>query len=71
MKTNNTEIITIDVNLDNYFGALAKVLLLLKKDYQEKTFIFDKDKLLTEVIRDLKVLQKNCVIKNRYGRSKK
>ena len=37
----------------------------------EKTFIFDKDELLTEVIRDLKALQKNCVIKNRYGRSKK
>jgi hypothetical protein len=71
METNNQKLITIDVNLDNYFGALAKVLLLLKKDYQEKTFIFDKDKLLAEVIKDLKVLQKNCVIKNRYGRSKK
>lgn len=71
METNNQKLITIDVSLDNYFGALAKVLLLLKKDYQEKTFIFDKDKLLTEVIRDLKDLQKHCVIKNRYGRSKK
>jgi hypothetical protein len=71
MKKNNTEIITINANIENYFGALAKVLLLLKKDYQEKTFIFDKDKILTEVIRDLKALQKNCVIKNRYGRSKK
>lgn len=71
MEKNNQKLITIDVNLDNYFGALAKVLLLLKKDYQEKTYIFDKDKLLTEVIRDLKNLQKNCVIKNRYGRSKK
>ncbi|HNV63036.1 MAG TPA: hypothetical protein PKN54_08830 [Candidatus Cloacimonas acidaminovorans] len=71
METNNRETITINANIENYFGALAKVLLLLKKDYQEKTFIFDKDKLLTEVIRDLKVLQKNCVIKNRYGRSKK
>ena len=58
MEKNNQKLITIDVNLDNYFGALAKVLLLLKKDYQEKTYIFDKDKLLTEVIRDLKNLQK-------------
>jgi len=71
METNNRETITINANIENYFGALAKILLLLKKDYQEKTFIFDKDELLTEVIRDLKALQKNCVIKNRYGRSKK
>ena len=71
METNNREIITINASIENYFGALAKVLLLLKKDYQEKTFIFDKDELLTEIIRDLRALQKNCVIKNRYGRSKK
>ena len=71
MEINNREIITINASIENYFGALAKVLLLLKKDYQEKTFIFDKDELLTEIIRDLKALQKNCIIKNRYGRSKK
>jgi hypothetical protein len=62
METNNREIITINASIENYFGALAKVLLLLKKDYQEKTYLFDKDKFLTEIIRDLKMYQKHYKI---------
>ncbi|HNV61802.1 MAG TPA: hypothetical protein PKN54_02545 [Candidatus Cloacimonas acidaminovorans] len=70
-KDKNVEIITIKADKDNYFGALAKILLLLKKDYQEKTFIFDKDKILAEIIKDLKALQKYCVIKNKNGKTRK
>ena len=62
METNNREIITISANRQNYFGALAKILILLKKDYQEKTYHFDKDELLTEIIRDLKMYQKHYKI---------
>jgi hypothetical protein len=57
-KNNNVETITINANSQNYFRSLAKILILLKKDYQEKTYIFDKDKLLTEIVRDLKIYQK-------------
>jgi len=72
MKNNkNVEMTTIYANKENYFEALAKILILFKKDYQEKTFIFDKDKILTEVIRDLKALQKHCVIKNKNGKIRK
>lgn len=70
-KNKNVEMTTIYANKENYFEALAKILILFKKDYQEKTFIFDKDKILTEVIRDLKALQKYCVIKNKNGKIRK
>ena len=61
-KNNNVETITINANIQNYFGALAKVLILLKKDYQEKTYLFDKDEFLSEIIRDLKMYQKHYKI---------
>lgn len=67
----NIEITNIKVNRQNFFGVLARILNLFKKDLQEKTYIFDKEEILTEIIRDLRVLQKHCLIVDKNENDRK
>lgn len=50
------------INSKDYFGTLATILDLFRMDVLEKKFIFDKDKLLKQIVNDLKYLQDNYKI---------
>ncbi len=59
MKKDRIRNLKFHIKSEDYLGTLATILDLFRQDVLEKKFIFDKDELLKEMIKDLIYLQKN------------
>jgi hypothetical protein len=62
MKKNRIQNLKFHIKSDDYFGTLATILDLLRLDTLEKKFIFDKNKVLKRIVKDLVYLQDNYKI---------
>ena len=62
MKKNKIQNLKFHVKSEDYFGTLATVLDLFRLDVFEKKFIFDKNKILKKIVKDLVYLQNNYKI---------
>ncbi|OGF25115.1 hypothetical protein A2303_02055 [Candidatus Falkowbacteria bacterium RIFOXYB2_FULL_47_14] len=62
MEKERIQKLKFHVKSEDYFGTLATILDLFRLDVLEKKFIFDKDKVLKQIVKDLKYLQDNFVI---------
>ncbi|OGF26432.1 hypothetical protein A2331_05880 [Candidatus Falkowbacteria bacterium RIFOXYB2_FULL_34_18] len=61
-KNDETKKLIFHVKNEDYFGTLATILDLFRQDLLEKKFIFDKEKLLKKIVKDLKFFQENYKI---------
>lgn len=71
MEKNRIQNLKFHVRSEDYFGTLATILDLFRLDVLEKKFIFDKDKLLKRIVKDLKFLQANYKIVKKHDKRKK
>ena len=62
MEKNKIQNLKFHIKSEDYFGTLATVLDLFRLDVFEKKFIFDKDKILKKIVKDLIYLQDNYKI---------
>ena len=62
MEKNKIQKLKFHIKSEDYFGTLATVLDLFRLDVFEKKFIFDKNKMLKGIIKDLVYLQDNYKI---------
>ena len=62
MEKNKIQNLKFHIKSEDYFGTLATVLDLFRLNVLEKKFIFDKDKILKKIIKDLIYLQDNYKI---------
>jgi len=65
MKKDKIQNLKFHIKSEDYFGTLATVLDLFRLNVFEKKFIFDKDKILKKIIKDLVYLQDNYKIVKR------
>ena len=61
-KKDRIEYLKFHVKSKDHFGTLATILHLFRLDVLEKKFIYDKDKVLEKIIKDLVYLQDNYKI---------
>ena len=61
-EKNRIKYLKFHVKSEDYFGTLATVLDLFRLDVLEKKSIFNKDKVLKQIVNDLKYLQDNYKI---------
>ena len=62
MEKNRIQNLKFHIKSKDYFGTLATILDLFRLDVLEKEFIFDKDRILKQIVKDLKYLQDNYKI---------
>lgn len=62
MEKNKIQNLKFHIKNEDYFGTLATILDLFRSDALEKKFIFDKNKVLKKIIKDLVYLQDNYKI---------
>ena len=62
MEKNKIQKLKFHIKSEDYFGTLATVLDLFRLDVLEKKFIFDKNKMLMQIVENLKYLQDNYKI---------
>ncbi len=62
MEKNKIQNLKFHIKSGDYFGTLATVLDLFRLDVLEKKFIFDNDKILKKIIKNLVYLQDNYKI---------
>ena len=62
MEKNKIQKLKFHIKSEDYFGTLATVLDLFRLDVFEKKFIFDNDKILKKIVKDLIYLQDNYKI---------
>ncbi|MCK5061941.1 hypothetical protein KAR28_05345 [Candidatus Parcubacteria bacterium] len=58
-EKNRIQKLKFHIKNKDYFGTLATILHLFRLDVLEKKFIYDKDKVLEKIIKDLVYLQDN------------
>ena len=62
MKKDRIQKLKFHIKSEDYFGTLATILDLFRLDVLEKKFIFDKNKILKKIVKDLIYLQDNYKI---------
>ena len=62
MEKDKVKNIKFHIRSKDYFGTLATILDLFRLDVLEKKFIYDKDKVLKKIVKDLIYLQDNYQI---------
>lgn len=71
MEKDRIQNLKFHVRSEDYFGTLATILDLFRLDVLEKKLIYDKDKVLKKIIKDLIYLQENYKIVKKHGKDKK
>ena len=62
MKKNRIQNLKFNIKGEDYFGTLATILDLFRLDVLEKKFIYNKDKVLEKIVKDLVYLRDNYKI---------